>query len=70
MSGTQWSDLFFEMRSQVIFDEYTDRELKEIILALVYADDFQHGTDGHNRLILIAKLYRSLRERMTERLEP
>ena len=33
-----------------------ERELKEIKLALIYADQFAHGTAGHNRLILIAKL--------------
>lgn len=35
---------------------FTERELKEIYFALMYAYNFSHGTDGHNRLILIAKL--------------
>lgn len=33
-----------------------ERELKEIEFARVYASKFGHGTDGHNRLILLAKL--------------
>ena len=36
----------------------TDREIKEMALALAYADQLNHGTDGHSRLILIAKLAR------------
>lgn len=33
-----------------------EREFKEIELACTYARDFGHGTAGHNRLMLIAKL--------------
>lgn len=36
--------------------KFTERELKEIFFALTYANGFAHGTDGHNRLMLIAKL--------------
>ena len=36
--------------------EFDERELKEIKLSLIYADQFAHGTAGHNRLMLIAKL--------------
>jgi len=36
--------------------ELTDRELKEIKHALYYADYCNHGTTGHNQLILIAKM--------------
>ena len=32
------------------------RQLKEIEFARIYAKDFAHGTDGHHRLLLIAKL--------------
>ncbi len=35
--------------------EFTEREQKEIALARHYAID-PHGTDGHTRLLLIAKL--------------
>lgn len=38
--------------------ELTERELKEIQLALYYESDLAHGTDGHNRIILLAKLAR------------
>jgi hypothetical protein len=36
----------------------TEREQSEIKFALTYFDHFQHGTDGHSRLVLIAKLWR------------
>lgn len=35
---------------------FDERAVKEIQLALLYAKDFAHGTDGHIRLILIANL--------------
>lgn len=38
---------------------FTQRELKEIHLALAYATpQFSHGTDGHNRLLLLARMAR------------
>lgn len=37
-------------------DHFTDRELKEIDFAKVYAEQFAHGTTGHNQLLIIAKL--------------
>jgi len=33
-----------------------DQQRKEIEFADLYNDDFQHGTDGHNRLLLISML--------------
>jgi len=33
-----------------------ERQRKEIALAEVYARDFNHGTTGHNQLMLIARL--------------
>lgn len=33
-----------------------DRQQKEIEFAELYTTEFHHGTDGHNRLMLIAKL--------------
>ncbi len=36
--------------------ELTEREMKEIAFAQIYHNQFDHGTDGHNRLILISKL--------------
>lgn len=35
---------------------FNERELKEIEFACEYADKFNHGTTGHNQLVLIAKL--------------
>lgn len=40
--------------------DLTDRELKEIKHALFYADGCNHGTTGHNQLLLIAKLARHI----------
>lgn len=40
--------------------ELTERELKEVRLALFYESECNHGTAGHNRLLLIAKLARAL----------
>jgi hypothetical protein len=39
---------------------FTDREQKEIQYCVMYMDDFNHGTDGHNMRIIIAKLWRFL----------
>lgn len=33
-----------------------ERQQKEIRFAEVYAEEFHHGTNGHNQLILIAQL--------------
>ena len=37
-------------------NEITGRELSEIKLAIFYEEKLYHGTDGHSRLMLIAKL--------------
>lgn len=37
-------------------DELNERQIKEVDFALVYDNSFNHGTAGHNRLLLIAKL--------------
>lgn len=41
---------------------FTEREMNEIEFAKVYEASFNHGTDGHNRLLLIAKLFEMLLE--------
>lgn len=41
------------MTGKPMFDE---RELNEIKLALLYEQNCAHGTAGHNRLMLIAKM--------------
>lgn len=33
-----------------------ERQQKELEFAELYAKEFHHGTDGHNRLLLLAKL--------------
>lgn len=40
--------------------DFTDRELAEIALSLHYRDDFNHGTNGHNAYLVIAKLFDAL----------
>lgn len=40
--------------------ELTEREVKEIKHSLFYAYECNHGTSGHNQLILIAKMARHL----------
>lgn len=39
---------------------FTERQLKEINFSIVYAEDFNHGTDGHNAKIIIAKMAKML----------
>lgn len=43
-------------------ENFTEREMSEIELARIYAASFNHGTDGHNRLLLINKLFEMLIE--------
>jgi hypothetical protein len=39
---------------QASWEQYLDdRQLKELRFARLYAAEFAHGTDGHNRLMLI-----------------
>jgi hypothetical protein len=37
-----------------------ERQQKEVQFAEVYAQHFSHGTDGHNRLLLVAKMAEAL----------
>lgn len=46
-----------------------ERQLKEIHFARLYAAEFHHGTDGHNRLLLIDLLAKIL-DRAYESHEP
>lgn len=39
---------------------FDERQRKEIAFCLVYADDFAHGTDGHNIRLIVAKMARLL----------
>ena len=38
------------------YEILSEREQKEIAFARLYAESFGHGTDGHTRLLLIARL--------------
>lgn len=38
------------------FQALDDRQKNEVVLAVEYAERFNHGTDGHHRLLLIASL--------------
>lgn len=44
----------------------TERELMEIGFAMKYSKDFNHGTDGHNRLNVLTKLALALGFRPSE----
>lgn len=44
---------------QAFFDE---RQLKEIEFCKIYAEQFRHGTDGHNIRLIVAKLVEILEE--------
>jgi hypothetical protein len=37
-------------------DNFDDRQNKEIVFCEVYVKDFNHGTDGHNAKLIIAKM--------------
>lgn len=37
-------------------DMLDERQRKELGFAQFYADEYAHGTDGHNRLLLLSKL--------------
>ena len=39
-----------------------NRELKEIMFAEEYLENYNHGTSGHIRLVIIAKLAKHIRE--------
>lgn len=38
------------------YGQFTQRDQDEIEFARMYAQTFAHGTDGHNRLMVIAKM--------------
>lgn len=37
-------------------EQFDERQRKEIEFALLYANQFAHGTDGHNAKIIIARM--------------
>lgn len=42
--------------------KFDERQLKEIDFAVLYAEKFAHGTDGHNAKMIIAKMADMLEE--------
>jgi hypothetical protein len=52
MISTNFREAFTPIWTKV----FTKRQIKEINFSMVYADDFSHGTDGHNAKIIIAKM--------------
>lgn len=38
----------------------TEREISEIKLCMYYVENLSHGTDGHNRMVLLASLAYSI----------
>ena len=49
---------------------FTERERNEIRFAQVYAEGFDHGTDGHNAKIIIAKMAALLNANAIKELPP
>ena len=51
---------------------FSEHDLQEIKFALLYSQDFQHGTDGPNRLPIIARFSQLLEglESWRQRQEP
>lgn len=45
------------------FSELDERQKQEVRFAREYARNFAHGTDGHHRLLIIAKMADMLDER-------
>lgn len=37
-------------------EQFDERQQKEIRFSQVYVNEFEHGTDGHNAKVIIAKM--------------
>lgn len=44
------------------FKGLSEREQNEVNFCMVYSEQFSHGTDGHTRLLMVAKLAKMLDE--------
>lgn len=42
------------------FQALEERQQKEVMFAITYAEQFTHGTDGHHKLLLIADMAEEL----------
>lgn len=52
-----------DKRDLSYFAQLTEREAAEVHFAKLYAQHYHHGTDGHSRLMLIARLAELLEQR-------
>jgi len=50
------NDELWKKMAEVFSSTLTEREIKEIYHALFYEKHLNHGTAGHNQLLLIAKM--------------
>lgn len=44
------------------FKGLSEREQNEVNFCMVYSEQFAHGTDGHTRMLIVAKLAKMLDE--------
>jgi hypothetical protein len=42
--------------AKVWYDNFDERQNKQIMFSRVYAADFAHGADGHNNMLIVAKM--------------
>jgi hypothetical protein len=49
---------------------FDERQFKQIQFSLLYASGFAHGADGHNNMLIIAKLVGIIRELTEARPKP
>jgi len=48
------------MKQRLWAVNFDERQLKEIEFSEMYAENFQHGTDGHNAKLIIARMAKVL----------
>ena len=58
----QTIDKFMRALRAFYTTEQYDRAMQEWRFARLYDEEFQHGTDGHNRLMLLSNIMRVLEE--------
>ena len=64
MANIPMSSAAFEVSDEPInwLSHFDARQLKEIEFCRVYAENFNHGTDGHNAKLIIAQMAKLLDE--------
>jgi hypothetical protein len=43
-------------------DRFDERSFTQIVFSVFYAESFHHGADGHNSMLIIARLIGIIRE--------